>query len=227
MIDRRLLLRLTLRLAVAWLVLASAMLALSQWLLASVLPLLDVAVNLLQDDFSAVLKLSRESGSWLVHMEPLTVRPIPMTDQVQLRQFITLQKYVTHVDHTLVPVVLLLTGVLASPFRNTRELALRLLLTLPALLIVLILGAPVLLIGQVQMTLVELAVRAGARFHEPWMVWLTVFMESGGRWLLPTAAAIACITLARWVLAPKPATAVAPAPRVERSGAVTASPPMS
>jgi hypothetical protein len=224
MADRRLLVRLTLRLALVWLFLASTMLLVSHWFVASALPLLNVAVNLLQDDFSGVLKLTRESGSWAIQMEPLTVRPIPMTDQVELRQFVTLQKYITHVDHTLVPVVLLVTGVLAWPFRTGREIALRLLFTLPALLIVLLLGAPVLLVGQVQMTLVELALRAGAPFHEPWMVWLMVFMESGGRWLLPIAAAVACVASARALLTPKETV---PRPSsVPSGGQPTAFPPV-
>jgi hypothetical protein len=209
MADQRPLLRLTLRLALAWLVLSASTLAMSHSIVTLVLPLLEVAVNVLQADFNAALKLTRETGSWAIQMQPLTVRPIPMTNEIQLREFVSLQKYITHVDHTLVPVVLLLTGVAAWPFRQSREMAVRLLLAVPALIVVAVMGAPVLLIGQVQITLVELALRAGAKFSEPWMVTLMVFMESGGRWLLPIAAAIACITISRWIFAP-PAASQAP-----------------
>jgi hypothetical protein len=216
----RMLLNVSLRLAAAWIVLTVLVLLGGRELVRVALPFLEVAVNVMQGDFSGKLALVQEKGQWVIQMLPLTVRPIPMTDQVELRGFLSLQQYVTHVDHTLVPVVLLLSGVLAWPIVHWREFGTRVLLAVPVLLLVLVLCAPVLLIGQVQMTLIKLALRAGAAFHEPWAVTLMIFMESGGRWLLPITAAVACIAGARSIFtaAPEQPAVSTPAPRREPAG---------
>jgi hypothetical protein len=227
--EQRFFLLVSLRLAIVWVVLTALVLTAGRQLTQATLPLLDLAVNVMQDDFTATLAVVRQNADWAIQMQPLTVRPIAMTDRVRLRRFLSLQPYWTHVDHTLVPVVLLLTGVLAWPLRTLRELGVRLLLGVPALLAVIVLSAPVLLIGQVQLTLMQLATRAGAASHEPWMVTLMIFMESGGRWLLPIAAAVACIAGARaWFGPPPPAVPPAPAapPRADPSGP-PAFPPVS
>jgi len=92
-------------------------------------------------------------------------------------------------------VLLLVTGIATWPFAGRREALLRVLLAAVALPVVLALTTPVLLVGRVQMWLVELAVQHRAGFHEPSVVTFMIFMESGGRWLVPLVLAVASTAL--------------------------------
>jgi hypothetical protein len=188
-------LRLSLRVLLTWAGLAVVLLFGGRVLLTAMLPLFNVFIDLMQPDFVPSLEIVPDADGWVVRLRPLIAKAIAVGPGTIIPPGARLDWFSTSVDHTLVPILLFLTALLSWPTTGTREWGLRVLTGLPALIVVLLLSAPILLIGRVQMWVTELAVRNGAAFHEPALVTFMIFMESGGRWLVPLVAAAACIAL--------------------------------
>lgn len=193
--SRRFAMRISVRALFAWMIVCVAVFIAQRPLATMFLPFFEVIVSLLQQDFAASLRLVRDGGHEVIQMTPFLLHPLPLTDEIVLRPFVALPPLSVSVDHALVPLVLLVAGVAGWPLAGSREAAVRVLLTIATLPLVLALGTPVLLVGRQQIVFVEAALRQGAAFHEPGLVTLMIFMESGGRWLLPLAAAVACIAV--------------------------------
>ena len=202
--SRRFLRRLCLRTLLVWALVCLAMLALQRPLMASLLPYVDVIVRLLQSDFVASLRVVEVQGQCLIQLTPLLMRAVPLTNELALKPFVELEPFFVSVNHALVPLVLLIAAVGSWPVASYGEALVRMLLSVAALPLVLALTTPVLLVGRMQMAVVELALEHGATFHEPALVGLLIFMESGGRWLLPLALAVACVVASnRLCIGPK------------------------
>lgn len=190
-------LRASVRLLLVWCVLCALAIGLGRQALTLALPLYDGVIEVIQDDFVATVQMTHTPDGWVLRMQPFLVRPLRLNADLSMPAGTRLRWFVTHVDHTLVPPVLLLMVTLALPAARWRELAVRLLLALPVLILVLALTAPVLLAGQVAIMAADLARLAGAPQRQTPLVALMIFMESGGRWLLPLAGGVLCIALAR------------------------------
>jgi hypothetical protein len=204
------LLYLSVRLVAVWTVLCALAIGFGRQALAPALPLFDRVIDVVQDDFAGTVEIAQSEGAWVLRVRPLLVRPVRLSAELAMPAGTRLRWFVTHVDHTLVPPLLFLMALLAWPAGRWRELAARLVVAVPVLLLVLGLTAPILLVGQVQMVVADLAVLAGGPRREPLLVTSMVFMESGGRWLLPLAGGILCIALGRR-LQGRRATCTAPA----------------
>jgi hypothetical protein len=190
-------LHLSVRLVLVWSVLCALAIGLGRQALVPALPLFDRVIDMVQDDFVATVEIAQDQGTWVLRIQPLLVRPVTLSAELAMPPGTRLRWFVTHVDHTLVPPLLFLMALLTWPATRRRELAARLLLAVPVLLLILTLTAPILLVGQVEMVTADLAVLAGAPRREPPLVTLMVFMESGGGWLLPLAGGVLCIALGR------------------------------
>lgn len=190
-------LRASVRLVIVWSVLCALAIGLGRQALTPALPLYDRVIDAIQDDFVATVEMAREQDGWVLRIQPLLVHPLKLNAELSMPAGTRLRWFITHVDHTLVPPVLLLMATLAFPAARWRELAARLLIALPVLVLILALTAPVLLVGQVQITAADLARLAGEPRREPALVTLMIFMESGGRWLLPLAGGALCWVLGR------------------------------
>ncbi len=197
-------LRVSVRVVVVWAILCALAIGFGRQMLALALPLFDRTIEVVQDDFVARVEIAQDHGAWVLRMQPLLVRPLYLNANLAVPQGTRLRWFFTHVNHTLVPPLLLLMALLAWPVAGWRELAARLLTGVPVLVLVLALTVPILLVGQVQMMAAYLAVLAGAARREPVLVTLMVFMESGGRWLLPLAGGVLCIALGRWLQGARP-----------------------
>lgn len=202
-LDRHGALRLGVRVVFVWMLVCAAVYVAQRPLAAATLPYFEWMIGLLQEDFSAALRIVDHAGHPAIEMTPYLLRPVPLTEQLALRPFIAMPPTVVNVDHALVPMVLLLTGVAAWPWARRREAIVRALLTLAVSPLILAIGTPVLLAGRQQIAFIEAALQHGARFHEPYLVTFMIFMESGGGWLLPLIAAAACVLASR-LRGPKP-----------------------
>jgi len=200
--SRRLLLRLSLRAIAICSVLGLALFLGGRLVVFAALPALTVFIDTVQSDFVADLSLAPARGGWMVQMRPLSVRAIPIAPGKVLQAGTRLEPFATTLAHTLVPPLLFLTAVLVWPATRPREWLVRLLAAVPTLAVLLLLGAPILLMGRLQMWLVEMGMHYGAAFREPAWVTFMIFMESGGNWLLPLCAAIACVGIGRRVCRP-------------------------
>jgi hypothetical protein len=195
--DRRDLWRLGIRVLLVWMMICTVAYLAQRPLATASLPSFEWVIGLLQQDFSASLKIVDQAGHLSIEMTPYLLRPVPLTEQLALRPYVTLPPSMVNVDHALVPMVLLLTGIAAWPWVRRREMVLRALLTLVVSPLILAIGTPVLLAGRQQIAFLEAALQHGTRVHEPFLVTLMIFMESGGRWLLPLTLAAACVLAAR------------------------------
>ena len=193
----RTLLRLSLRVLIVWMVLATALLAGGRVLLGMLLPLFSTFIDMMQPDFAPTLEMASDANGWSMRLRPLITKAIALGPHSFISPGTRLEWFSTSVNHTLVPILLFLTALLSWPITGVRECCARLLAGIPVLIVVLLLSAPILLIGRVQMWLAQLAMRNGAAFHEPASVTFMIFMESGGCWLVPLVAATVCISAGR------------------------------
>lgn len=207
--TRRLSLRFGMRVLLAWAIACAAVFIAQRPLMAALLPFFDVVVGLLQRDFSATLRLVEDKGQAAIQMIPFLLRPVPLTEQLAVRPFITLPPLRVSVDHALVPLALLAAGIASWPFAGLREAVVRVLLAIAVLPLVLGLTTPVLLVGQQQVIFFEASLRRGAGFEQPGLVALMIFMETGGRWLLPLAVAVGCVVASHRICVRQPAAAPA------------------
>lgn len=215
--ERRSALRFGLRPVLACITVAGATFLAQRWIASHLLPLLGVTVGLLQDDFTVHLQLLGEGVHTAIQATPFLLRPIPLAGDLALRPFVSLAPLTVNVDHALVPLVLLISGLASWPLAGWREAIVRAVFALVALLVVLVLTTPVLLVGMQQAAFVEAAQHHGGNPHEPALFTLMIFMESGGRWLLPLAFALACVTGSMRICSKRvrPIPVNVPAPAVE------------
>jgi hypothetical protein len=192
-----------LRLLAAWALLSALGYFFGAELLAPLLPLFAFVAHVVQSDFVPALDVAGSGADATLRMAALVVRTIPLSADLAIAPATRVDYTTTHVFHALVPAVLLLSALFAWPVADRREAWLRAALGLPALLASLLLTTPLFLAGRFQMAIVDAAVRAGSQPQPGWLVDWVLFTEGGGRWLIPLAAALACIATARRLARPR------------------------
>jgi len=165
-------------------------------LLAWTLPWQAQWIEWLQPGFVIVLSLDPGAGAAAITMKPVTLQPIALTGDYVIPAEARLPASSTNLDHSLLPIVILLTALLGWPTRRWREFAFRAALALPCLLLILACTAPLLLAAKLQMQMLQVIAALGASSPPTALVTTMLFMESGGRWLLPIVCATVCIALA-------------------------------
>jgi hypothetical protein len=189
--------RLAVRFFVIWAILALVLLIFGAKAIGALLPLLASTIDILQRDFVVTLQISHDSGEWMLRMQPLVVSRLELTTNWIIPPGAQLGWFSVHLDHILVPALLFLTVLGGWPVTGRREAGVRVMLGVPTLLVGLTIITSVHLIALVQMFLVNSGMKHGATFNEPWVVTGMIFLESGGRWLLPLVAAAGCVGIAR------------------------------
>lgn len=104
-------------------------------------------------------------------------------------------KATIHLQHALLPVVLLYTVLGAWPQPDWRRRMMAMLLGVPGALLAVALTTPFLLAGKVEMLLQERSALAGIVRAEPAVLRWMLFTEGGGRWLLAIVLALLVIAL--------------------------------
>jgi hypothetical protein len=198
--DRRLLRAVVIRVFLAWTALSVGLLVTGPVVFEALRPLFKFTFDLMQPDLDASLRVSQASGHWAVEMQPLVIHPIPLTRDRSLSSGALLGWWSTDLSHNLLPLLIYLSAVIAWPAGGNSERLGRLVVSVPVVLLLLALSAPLVLAGQVEISILREAARWGAARHEPGLVTFLIFMESGGRWLLPLAAAVACVVGVRRVV---------------------------
>lgn len=181
------------RLGVAWLALSLGLLASGPALFEVLLPLFKFTIDLLQPDLDATLRVARKAGDWTIEMQPLVIRSVRFADDRYLQSGTRLGWWSTDLGHNLLPLVLYLSAIVAWPVRRKVEWIGRLAVSVPVAFVLLVISAPLVLAGQLEISLIREAAQFGAAVSEPRLVTFLIFMESGGCWLLPLTAAVACI----------------------------------
>ena len=102
-------------------------------------------------------------------------------------------KAAIHLEHMLLPVVLLYTVLGAWPQPDWRRRMVVMLAGVPGALVTLALTTPFLLAGKIEMLLLERAAAMGVPRAEPGLLRWMLFTEGGGRWLLAIVLALVII----------------------------------
>ncbi len=195
--NAKLILQSSLRLLLVWLMLSISILFLSEALIALLLPYLTWCVNLLSNHYTSLLTIVNDGVAAKVQIvatitQAVYISGIPVSPPgVKLTGSINL-------IHALVPVVILYVILLCWPVRHFKERLLMCILGIPAVLLIMALTVPTLLAGHIEATLLSAAERASGRdLDRPFIMDWVIFVETGGRWLLPLLAAILCILIIR------------------------------
>ena len=102
-------------------------------------------------------------------------------------------KAAIHLEHMLLPVVLMYTVLAAWPQPDWRRRTVVMLAGVPGALLALALTTPFLMAGKIEMLLLERAAAMGVPRAEPGLLRWMLFTEGGGRWLLAIVLALVII----------------------------------
>jgi hypothetical protein len=188
--------RLTLRGLCAGALLSGVAFATARPLMEAQLPLMEILVNSLQSDFLGHLRIIDAGSDPMIAMSCTTLKAIVLAPDQVLPPHASFDGGSTHVMHALVPLVLFMTVLCAWPVDRLREVVSRVAYGAVALLPLIALTTPLLLVGRIYVLFAETAAAAGVTHDAPFIVPLFLFMESGGRWLLPLLLGTLCVLLA-------------------------------
>lgn len=193
-----------LRLCVGWLVCSALGYVLCAPLLAACAPLVTYAVRALAPELrSTVVYVDDGAGPQLL-LDARSVRPIVLDSELVIPAGQELPARANGV-HVLVPLILLVSALGALPVRSARERSALLLAALPGGLVLLLATAPFQLLGLIELALQEFALDHGVARGTPWHLQWMLFLEGGGRWVLPLALAALLYALLEAVRTPRAA----------------------
>ncbi len=176
------------RLFVAWVVVSLVALHGGAELIRAIEPWLAFVVELALNGYDARIGLIQEEQDIQIQLLARAIEPIHISGPFGLPPGAEIRTS-THLSHAMIPVVLLLCFLLAWPAAGLRSWLIR--GTVAALMAFVLITAttPLLLAGKLEMFYVELASQRGLSYTPGLLVDWTLFMEMGGRWLLPILAA--------------------------------------
>jgi len=176
------------RLILAWLFLSILVLFQGDRLIRPVLPFVSSVIEFIQADYRATLKISDNQPD-LIQLQATTRRIIP-----SITGSGAMLTAGAHVSHTLVPLVLFFTVLLAWPLDKTQHRLILLILGIPISLILVALTLPFQLAGSLENMFQGYAQQYSVNREKPLLLSWMLFLEMGGRWLLALVLAISsCI----------------------------------
>lgn len=187
-----------LRLCVAWLACSILGYLFGDSLLRAATPLLTAAVHRIAPEFQSRVSLVDDGrGGMQLLLDARTVQPLRLGEGLIIPGGQALPSRANGV-HVLVPFVILLSALFALPARDWRERALLSAAALPLGIAVLLATTPFQLVGLIEMALQDHAIAQGVARPTPWNLHWMMFLESGGRWVLPLVfAAVAYAAVRR------------------------------
>jgi len=192
-VTHRRLLRLSFRGILIWCALSAAGFLLTRPIVETLSPFFEGVVDSMQSDYTAFLSVIDAQGGPKIVMSCTAQRALLLPHGGIVPAFASFKCAWTDAVHALVPIIIFLVVVFGWPTKNRREMLRRILSSAIALPIVLGLTTPLLLIGLANSTLYPESFRADSQLRA--LLQPFVFMELGGRWLLPLVAAAVSIRL--------------------------------
>jgi len=185
-----------LRLCLAWLVFSALGFLYGSALLGACTPLLSAAVRIIAPALTSHVALIETHGTPELLLDASVARPLQLdaTHAVPTGQPLPSRANVVHV---LVPLVIFFSALCAMPVRGPREWTWLALLAIPLAGATLLTTAPFQLVGLIEMAIQQHAVALGIFRPEPWTLKWMLFLEGGGRWVLPIAFAVLGFALSR------------------------------
>ena len=194
MTNNRLFINISIRLVAAWLALSIVGIVFANQIVSPFLPLFATVVDKISPDYSSVMNIRAHDNANQIVLIANVIHPIRLSSEKYIPPGVALTAG-SDVIHTIVPMVILYTILFAWPVKQFKQRLMLLLLGFPMLLLVLALTTPQLMAGRIAMQVFNLTLKAGVVPKEPFVIKWMIFVESGGRWLLPLAAAMMCVML--------------------------------
>ncbi len=157
--------------------------------------MLEITIDVAQRDYLPHLSVVKVQGNTRIMMSCTAIRPLVFSNGHTLAPYETLDCAYIDGVHVLVPPIVFLVAVVSWPASRWAEWRGRILISLPMLLCVVALTTTDLFIGLERMARIPGRVN-GIGDQMAVLMQPFIFMELGGRWLLPLLAAAACIRLA-------------------------------
>jgi hypothetical protein len=183
------------RLVVAWLLLSAAGFWQGAELLRWCVPLFASIARLITPELASHVEILGEGPTAQILLDARVARPIWFDDTRGVGTGMPLPSRVNAV-HALVPLVILWTALLAVPAHGVRERMLALVLAIPVSAAVLAATTPFHLVGLIELSIQSYAKSLGIERSPPFALSWMIFLEGGGRWLLPLAGALLTAQLA-------------------------------
>ena len=181
--DSKPLLKVAIKLMLAWIILSALGYFYGQKAIDASLPLMKNFAQSITDDFYVNLLWEKENPRMLLIDANFGVPKISI-QALRINPGASVSAG-TNVEHILVPLVLLFLVVLCWPVSELKHRLMLIGLALPAAVVTLLLTTPFLLVGKVESLLQEEAFKMRVVRDEPLYLNWMLFTEAGGRWLLP------------------------------------------
>lgn len=189
------LLRVSLRAALAWCVLSIAGFIFVRPIVSTMIPLMETMIDHMQSDYMARLALTEVHGNTELIMSCTATRKLLLPGGRIVPFLGTVDCAYMDAIHALVPIVIFLVAVVGWPTVDSREARRRSLAALLMMPCIVALSAPTALVGLESMgrnpDLFTPTPGSITAFLQPF-----AFLEMGGRWVLPLLAAVACVRFA-------------------------------
>ncbi|MDR3415763.1 MAG: hypothetical protein P4L83_06215 [Nevskia sp.] len=186
------LLRICRRAILVWCLLSGAGFFLVRPLAAALLPAMGWMINHMQSDFRAQLLVEDFKGSPMIMMPCVTTRAIALASGGFAAPDSSFDGGGVDAVHALVPIVIFLVAVISWPVRGWHEMLGRALGSMVLLPPLVAMTTVLLFVGRVEGLLHRLTTGV-APSQRSALLQSYVFMEEGGRWLVPLVAAMLCI----------------------------------
>lgn len=162
------------------------------------LPALTVVSENASPDYGAALRWDQREPSMLL-LRASFLEPTPTISALGVTAGSVIETG-SHLEHILVPPVVLLAMVLAWPVAGWHRRLALFGAALPAAALAVALTTPFLLAGKVEILLQERAGTLGISLPEPLTLQWMLFAEGGGRWLLPLLLGLLCVVFIDWLM---------------------------
>lgn len=194
--NNQLLIKLTIKAFVVWLALSAAGFFYGEAIINTLTPYYKFVIHNINPDYQANIRINNKGVEKSIILEATSLKAIPITPDISLPAGKTIESSVT-IFHTLVPLVILLNILLVFPMENIKQRLFVLALSIPAVLCVSALTAPLQLLGNLEIGFLNAAKSVGVVRSPSWVYEWMLLTEGGGRWLLPLLLGIGCCALAR------------------------------
>ena len=185
------LLKISLRAFLAWSLLSIAGFIFVRPIMAVWSPMMESVIDSMQSDYTADLSIVDVRGAPTITMSCTATRELRLPSGRVVPFMGSYQCAATDAVHALVPIVIFLVTVVSWPIGRRAEAIGRLLSSLVLLPCIVAATTPMLLLGLVNAVLNPASFSAGSQLTV--LLQPFVFMEMGGRWLLPLVAALLCV----------------------------------
>lgn len=184
------LIKLAIKALLVWMALSLAGFFWGNTLIEALLPYYEYVAQQANPNYQPTMRIV-EGDVDNVSLAGTALKSIPITPQQALPAGRTIESSIT-VLHALVPLVILLTIIIAWPVESSKQRIILLLLSVPALLFVSALTAPIQLLGQLEIGFLNAAMQYGVVREKSWILNWMLFTEGGGRWLIPLLTGVSC-----------------------------------